>query len=992
MRYLVGIDLGTTNTALAYVDTAGRAAGGPKLHTFPVPQVVAAGQVGGPELLPSFLYLPGPHDLAPGAIDLPWKKNPPDAVGAFARSHGAKVPGRLVSSAKSWLCHPGVDRTAPLLPWAAPPDVPRLSPLEVSARYLRHLVEAWNAAPNRKPEDRLEEQAVVVTVPASFDDVARNLTAEAAKQAGLKHVTLLEEPQAAFYAWLGTHSPQEAGLLKPGMRCLVADVGGGTSDFSLIRAVEERGEFGFVRDAVGEHLLLGGDNMDLALAKTVEARLPGGKLDAARFGALVQACRGAKEALLARPAPPSYPVTVTGTGRSVVGGTVSVNVTAADVAAAVFEGFFPLVPFAADPARGARAGLQEMGLPYVSDPAVSRHLAAFLRQHLPAGDGGQGTRDRRQEAGDSRTGEGNSGSSLTSGSWPLSPGPLSPVDAILFNGGVFQPPALRDRVVEVMRPWFETPDRPWHPLVLTSPSLDLAVAWGAAYFAWLKHSGGKRIGGGIPRSYYIGVQENAELGMRNAESKPGESDPAPASAIPVLCVVPRMLQEGEEIRLPKPELELALGEPVLFPLYTSTVRGDDAPGDVLRLSPDALQRLPPLHTVLRGGKRAGAKRVPVTLLAKCTEIGTLELYCESREGNRWRLEFNVRDVLREAPPRESGDDDRAVVVDVFPEEKVQHAGALIAATFGPSLPGVSPADLPKLLETALEAPRGDWPTGLVRRLWEFLEADADGRGKSPPHLSRWYNLVGFCLRPGFGDPVDRYRVEALWKLITAAASGQAAPAAAAKKAAVPEGGADYWIMWRRVGGGLNTALQQALFTRLRPALLPAKGKAFSRPPANEYAEMWRAAAGLERLDPKTKEHLGAAALKECRKSPVPVYAFWALTRLGTRVPLYGPLNTVVHPEIVERWLDELLAFEPGNDSERNGWLFCLAQLARRSGLRAVDVADPTRDRVLGVLRAHPGPAAWVRMVEEAGGADAAEQSRLFGDSLPIGLRLAQGAG
>lgn len=651
MRYLVGIDLGTTNTAVAYVDTAAKAAGGPKLHTFRVPQVVAAGQVGEQDLLPSFLYLPGPHDLAPGSIDLPWKKGPADTVGVFARNHGAKVPGRLVSSAKSWLSHPGVDRSAPLLPWAGPPDVPRLSPLEVSARYLKHLVEAWNAAPGRKPDDRLEEQTVVVTVPASFDDVARNLTAEAAKQAGLKHVTLLEEPQAAFYAWLGTHTAKEAGKLKPGMRCLVVDVGGGTSDFSLIRATEEHGEFGFVRDAVGEHLLLGGDNMDLALAKTVEGKLPGGRLDAAQFGALVQACRAAKEALLAENPPPTFPVTVTGKGRSVVGGSVSVNLTPADVAAALNDGFFPAVPFDADPARGARAGLQEMGLPYVSDPAVSKHLAAFLRQHL----GDDGT-----------------------------------VDAILFNGGVFQPAVLQERVVEVMRPWFAAGRKAWKPLVLTSPSLDLAVAWGAAYFAWLRHSGGKRIGGGIPRSYYIGVDANPEPGARNPERKtenglPSDSEfRAPSSALQVLCVVPRRLQEGEEVRLAEPELELALGEPVLFPLYTSTVRGDDPPGAVLRLPPESLLQLPPLHTVLRGGKRAGAKRVPVTLAAKCTEIGTLELYCVSREGNRWRLEFNVRDVLQPPTPRDEDDPaDAPAVVDVFPEEKVQAAGALLRGTFGP---------------------------------------------------------------------------------------------------------------------------------------------------------------------------------------------------------------------------------------------------------------------------------------------------------------------
>ncbi|MCS6865919.1 MAG: Hsp70 family protein [Gemmataceae bacterium] len=950
-RYLVGIDLGTTNIAVAYVDTASRSAGGPKLHTFKIPQVVAAGQVQELDLLPSFLYIPGPHDLPPGAIDLPWEKNPPDTVGLFARNHGAKVPGRQVSSAKSWLCHPGVDRTAPLLPWSAPPDVPRLSPLEVSAKFLKHIVQAWNHAPGRQPTDFLETQEVVVTVPASFDDVARNLTAEAARLAGLKNVTLLEEPQAAFYAWLGTHSPQEAAQLRPGMRCLVVDVGGGTSDFSLIRAGEEQGELTFLRDAVGDHLLLGGDNMDLALAKAVETKLPGGRLDAAQFGALVQACRAAKEALLANPPPPSYPVTVMGKGRAVVGGTVSVNLKPDEVRQTIFEGFFPLVPRDAEPSRTARVGLQEMGLPYVADPAITKHLAAFVRQHL---------HDFQNDS-------------------PSAAAPRSDtIDAILFNGGVFQPEVLRQRVIDVMRPWFTTPPKRWEPLILTSPSLDLAVSWGAAYFAWLKHSGGRRIGGGIPRSYYIAIETDT----------PGRG--SHAHSLPVLCVVPRRMQEGDEVRMPEPVLQLALGQPVLFPLYSSTVRGDDKPGQLLRLPEQSLLRLPPLHTILRGGKRTGVKHVPVTLAAKCTEIGTLELYCEAKEGNRWRLEFNVRDVLRE-PTQENleSDPNKATVIDVFPEEKVQAAGELIRQVFAsaPRPAGATPptpAELPKRLEAVLEAARTDWPTGLCRRLWEFLEENASGRSQSPQHLARWYNLTGFVLRPGFGDPLDRYRVESLWKLITAAASSTTTTK---KGPIVPEGGADYWIMWRRVCGGLNTALQQQLFTRLKPALLPVKGKQYARPAANEFAEMWRAAASLERLDAKTKESLGSAVLRDCKQSPVPTYAFWSLTRLGARVQLYGPLNTVVHPEIVEQWIAELLPFVPGNESEKNGWLFCLSQLARLSGWRAVDVSDTTRYRVLGVLRSHACPGAWKRMVEEVVAPASDEQSQLFGESLPIGLRL-----
>lgn len=278
--------------------------------------------------------------------------------------------------------------------------------------------------------------------------------------------------------------------------------------------------------------------------------------------------------------------------------------------------------------------------------------------------------------------------------------------------------------------------------------------------------------------------------------------------------------------------------------------------------------------------------------------------------------------------------------------------------------------------------------GLCRRLWEFLETNANGRSRSPGHLSRWYNLAGFVLRPGFGDPVDRYRVESLWKLITSAASGQAT---GRKKLTVPEGGADYWIMWRRVSGGLNTALQQQMFSRLKPTLLPAKGKAFSRPPANEYAEMWRTAASLERLDARTKESLGLALLRECKKSPVPVYAFWALSRLGTRVQLYGPLNSVVHAEIVTQWIEELLGFIPGNESEKNGWLFCLSQLTRMSGLRAIDVSDQTRNRVLEILRSHSCPASWKRMVEEVVANEGEEASRMFGESLPIGLRMATNA-
>jgi hypothetical protein len=811
--------------------------------------------------------------------------------------------------------------------------------------------EAWNQGMARdRDDDRLEKQNVVLTVPASFDDVARNLTVEAARKAGLENLTLLEEPQAAFYCWLCLHA-NEVMRLKPGSRCLVVDVGGGTSDFSLIQAIEQQGELGFVRQAVGDHLLLGGDNMDLALAKFVETRLPGaGRLDAVQYGMLTQACRTAKEALLTSAPPPSFTVTVMGRGRQVIGGTLHTELRAADVRQVIDDGFFPIVPVDAEPARGARAGLHEMGLPYVSDPAITRHLAQFLKRQAGAGQA---------------------------------------PDAILFNGGVFQPEALRHRVLEVLRHWFSSPDKPWQPLVLTNPSLDLAVAWGAAYYAWLRHTGGRRIGGGIARSYYIAVASESER-VRELESDrvgaPNVSDGgAPtlprSHSLTAVCVVPRRMEEGQEVILEKPELELALGQPVSFPLYTSTVRGDDHPGDVLQVAPEQLGQLPPLHTILRGGKRSGTRLVPVTLAAKTTEIGTLELYCVAKDGgNRWRLEFNVRDIVREA-----GDSDEAGpagLTDVWPEAQVQEAARLIRACYEGDAQA-EPKELTKLLEAALEAPRGDWPTGLCRRLWEFLAEVAEQRRRSPAHLSRWYHLVGYCLRPGFGDPLDRHRVEQLWKLCNAPPRAEPGKTVAR----IPESGADYWIMWRRVAGGLNGQLQSALYDRLRPVLLPVKGKAIAKPGANELAEMWRVAASLERLGLANKEAMGQALLKTLKKPPVPTYAFWSLTRLGARVLLYGPLNVVVHHEVVEGWLDLLLPFTPNHESERMGWAFCLAQLARQSGQRALDVNDTHRAAVLAKLREQSVPGAWVRMVEELVEPEGDEQSQMFGESLPIGLRL-----
>jgi hypothetical protein len=456
----------------------------------------------------------------------------------------------------------------------------------------------------------------------------------------------------------------------------------------------------------------------------------------------------------------------------------------------------------------------------------------------------------------------------------------------------------------------------------------------------------------------------------------------------VVCVVPQHLEEGQELVLDKPELELAIGQPVAFPLFTSTVRGDDPAGAVLRVAPEQLLQLPPLHTILRGGKRSGAKHVPVTLAARSTEIGTLELFCVAREGsNRWRLEFNVRDIVKDTAADEEST--RPTVTDVWPEAQVEEAGRLLRAVFVEGAEQPTPQDLTKALETALDASRQRWPTGLCRRLWDFLVEVAEHRRRSPAHLNRWYHLAGFVLRPGFGDPMDRFRVDQLWKFLNAPPKAEPGKKPVSRP---PEGGADHWIMWRRVAGGLSAALQLALFNRVRAILLPTKGKATMRPAANELAEIWRAIASLERLDVKPKEQLGSTLLKSLKRSPVPTYAFFALTRFGARKLFYGPLNAVLHPDIVQQWLDTLLPFEPGHPSERVSWLFCLGQLARRCGQRALDIDDVHRQKVLAVLRAQEASTHLIHGVEEVVELAEDERSEMFGESLPIGLRLLAGEG
>ncbi|WP_422926562.1 Hsp70 family protein [Singulisphaera sp. PoT] len=940
-RYIVGIDLGTTNCAVAYVDTKGRERPSADIRLFEVPQLVAPSETAPRPMLPSFLYLPGEHDLPPGAARLPWRDHADRIVGEFARIQGAKVPGHLVASAKSWLCHPKVDREADILPWACPPGGRKISPVDASADLLRHIRDAWNfqfAADD--PTRRLEQQEIVLTVPASFDEAARELTVEAAKRAGLEGIILLEEPQAAFYSWIVTHQEGWQREVRAGELILVCDIGGGTSDFSLITVVETPDGPGFRRVAVGDHLMLGGDNIDLALAHLVEQKLGKVRLDAEQWSALRHACRTAKEKLLGDLPVERWPVTIAGRGSKIIGGSIQSELTRTEVLDSVLDGFFPRVDRGEEPGRGAKLGLQEFGLPFVSDPAIPKHLASFLRRHRSevAGQGGSATEPDR---------------------------PARP-DAILFNGGALSPVVVRERIVDVIGSWFEQdPGQSYSPRVLTNASLDLAVAYGAAYYGVVRRGGGIRIGGGTARSFYVGFQAE-------------ETDR------PWLCVVPRDAQEGDEITIAERDFDLLAGQPVAFPLASSSVRADDRPGDLVGSDPDSIRELPPLVSLIRVGRKAKAERIPVRLAARVTEVGTVELWCESRtDERRWKLQIQLRGASEGAGTSSTSGGAEAERV-VLEQSIVDRGIAAIREAFnaGPT-DDVGPSRLVKRLEEAIELPRDEWPPSALRALWEPLKDLAENRTKSARHESRWFNLAGYFLRPGTGFPLDETRIKALWPVFHQGV----------RHIKDLQCWAEWWILWRRVSAGLTRSHHDEIYRRVAPYLVPSKGGSAvkkggrPKPETHEMAEIWRCAASLERLSPELKVNLGDLLAKDLERGVSAGFAPWCLGRLGARVLLYGPANAVVPREVAEKWTSLLVDRTFATGRETTEGIFALAQLARVSGDRARDLDEDLRLKVIARLEVLEAPETVIRPVREYHELEDELQGQALGDSLPVGLRL-----
>ncbi|MDB6041310.1 MAG: Chaperone protein DnaK, partial [Verrucomicrobiales bacterium] len=793
-QYIVGIDLGTSNCAAAFASIKSS----PAIQDFPIVQLVRAGEARPQPLLPSFLYLAGEHEFSSESVRLPWKSSSERLVGEFARWHGARVPSRVISSSKSWLCHSGVDRTAPILPWGSSAEVKKISPVQASAELLRHIRSAWDS---KFPAEPLSDQEVAITVPASFDEVARALTVNAARDAGFEKFTLLEEPQAAFYDFISGHQKNLARALEGVRLVLVVDVGGGTSDFTLIQtSMTPEGPL-MRRIAVGEHLMLGGDNMDSALARRLEQKLlaAGRKLSATQWSQLVQASREAKEALLGVSPPDFYNVSLLSEGSRLMGNALSAQLTRAEAEEVIVDGFFPIGDEA--PSRTARPALQELGLPYAADPGITRHIKSFLRSHATSAFAALGES-----------------------------GALPRPDAILLNGGVFNSPRLATKLVQAISAWW--PEKPRIPL-LEHHSLDLAVARGAAYYGLVRRGIGQRITGGAARSFYVGLEGTDGKKM-------------------ALCVAPRGQEEGETVELRAREFQLILGKPVRFPLYYSGGDAIDPSGSVVDIRED-MAELPPIHTIL-AGSQSKQQGIPVYLRSRLTEIGTLELWCVSSVGksDQWRLEFELRSS---GEPKEIAttqslpanfDQARATLEQIFGNKPV-------AASRG-AAPQSPPEKQARQIWTRLEeilGGREGWRLSALRELGTVLLAGSHRRRRSAEHERIYFQLLGYCLRPGFGYPLDEWRAEQAFKLFVESVQFHH------EKPIWNE----FWIMWRRISGGLSEDSQLTIWNYLSAHLEGKLGnKKLSNKPKGVapegLIEMVRTAASLEQIDVLSKERLG----------------------------------------------------------------------------------------------------------------------------------------
>lgn len=904
-RFVLGIDLGTTNSALAFVDTLG---GEGRTTVVPIPQIEAPGRVVAGETLPSFLYIPTKSERNSGAFHAVGDAASRGVSGVFGREQAPLVPGRVVHSAKSWLSHAGVDRLAPILPWRSEDltEPERLSPVDASAEFLRAIKHAWDTGPGaHHPEYRLEMQQVIVTVPASFDEVAQRLTLDAAKRAGFSSATtLLEEPQAVCYRWLEAHREEREVLEALGQSLLlVCDIGGGTTDLSLFRAHATVSGLDLERIAVSEHLLLGGDNLDLLIAHVLARRFrdAGHEINARQWSYLLQQSRTVKEDVLSGrdDAGSLVRVALPASGARLFGGSAGVEVSREELRSAIIEGFFPICDPRSIPQRAA-AGARELGLPYASDSAVTRHLAAFLNGRA--------------------------------------------IDAVLWNGGTLNAPAIRARLNEVLQSW--QPDRRIHEL--SNPELDVAVARGAAWFGFQARTKGERIRAGYPHSVYL------EVGSESSSQ--------------LLCIVPLGSEIGSTLG-PERILKVRVNQPVRFQAYYSLSRPGDAVGAILTLDADGLRALAGLQTRLdAGASRAKSELVDVRLEAHLSETGLLRIgLIRVDDGSRWELEFNVRKGAEKSS-------EEAAVAELSESERAALSEAIRlcdlyfgkAQREGSGSKDGKPQTLLRDIETAARVSKEQWSLPFLRSLWAPLQQGMTRRGRSPAHEVSWLGLAGFCLRPGYGAALDAFRMSELWRCH---GLGLAHPKESRAQV-------QWWIMWRRVAGGLSRDQQLTLAKQIWPLVRQRKA---------EYSEALRLACSLERLTLQQKRELAAILIDRVLR-PVPQNepeVLWGLTRLGARIQLYAGQDAVVPPADIEAWFEKLseLDWRARADAFSKLWLHA----ARVTGELDFDVREDVRDKIYKRLR-NCGISEDVLLplrmhVDE----EASDRAELFGEVLPVGL-------
>ncbi|GAA3918948.1 Hsp70 family protein [Litoribacillus peritrichatus] len=943
-KYLIGIDLGTTHTVVAYADL-NKALTHDNCQIFEIEQLVAPGEVAKKPLLPSFRYHPAPGELNENDLTLPWShlntdpqfklpgELPQVVIGEWARELGSKVDGRQVVSAKSWLSHPQVDRSADILPWAGAEGIEKVSPVLASASYLDHVRKAWN---HGNPDAPLEQQEVIITVPASFDEGARSLTIEAAEMAGFGKVLLLEEPQAVCYDWYARQGENAQSLLAKLKLLLVCDVGGGTTDLSLIKVTEGKDQtLALTRVGVGNHLMLGGDNVDLALAHMAEQQINSAgsgtpkKLSAASLSQLIQQTRKAKELLLSDQAPESAKVTVLGSGAKLIGGSKSCLLTQSQVRKVALDGFFPEIPFEDRPNK-RRSAVVEFGLPYASDPAVSKHLAEFIGQHEAACREALGLNEDDAQ---------------------------NPVpDAVLFNGGVFNSPTLTERSLSVLSHWRQTPI-----LHLDNQNPDLAVAKGAVAYAKARRGAQLKIGGGSARTFFLGL--NKEKGQQQA-----------------VCLLPKGTEEDQEQTLSERRFSLQLGQPVQFHLFSTTADRQFQPGEIISLSDEDLSSqafisLPPLVAVM-DSESSNATTMEVSLATTLTEVGTLKIDCvaenEATESQqRWQLEFEIRKNL--SKQRDTASEQLPANFDQVTEK--------VSDVFGSSKKDNNPkavktlrADIEKLL-----GKRDTWEIPVLRALFDLLLEGKNRRRRSAAHERVWLNLAGYSLRPGFGYPVDDWRIQQVWSHYQHGIQfNQETPV-----------WIEWWTFWRRAAGGLSSEQQTKLYKDISKFLNPSaltNRKLQAELKQKSYEDMVKLVATLEHLPVEDKTQTIKWLLKRLEKPSETITSWWAIGRMASRVPFHGSAHNVIDKSQVQSWLPQLLKADWKKNQQA---AFAAVLMTRMSGDRARDIDDEWRNKVVEKLTMVKAPVSWIEMVQTVKELDEAETKKVFGEGLPIGLKLIQ---